>query len=114
MNHIFKTVWDDTSQSWIAVSELAKSQGGKSSIGGGGLINAVKKWFKMTLGALSVMLALSAVPVEASVILNDVAGGVSIYNNNGGGNFTVAPSAANAVSIAPSSGTEVTRGMVLQ
>ncbi|WP_330453568.1 YadA-like family protein [Pasteurella multocida] len=54
MNKIYRTLWNAATQSWVVVSELAKS-GGKSASGKSALVNSVSG-FSFTLIAASVVL----------------------------------------------------------
>ena len=69
MNHIFKTVWDDTSQSWIAVSELAKSQGKSTSVLRGTLHRIINQFFKLSASALAVGAVLFSTTAQAEHVL---------------------------------------------
>ncbi|MGC6358919.1 YadA-like family protein [Bisgaard Taxon 45] len=65
MNKIYRTLWNAATQSWVAVSELAKA-GGKSTSTKSALVNSVSG-FSFTLIAASVVLATGNASAEAIV-----------------------------------------------
>ncbi len=69
MNKIFKTVWNEATQSWVAVSELAKTQG-KSVSGLSGILHKIiSKLFKLSASALAVVSVLFSTTAQAEGVL---------------------------------------------
>lgn len=69
MNKIFKTVWNEATQSWMAVSELAKTQGKSVSGSSGILQKIISKLFKLSASALAVASVLFSTTAQAEHVL---------------------------------------------
>ncbi|GJJ79867.1 hypothetical protein PcPA57_05870 [Pasteurella canis] len=78
MNKIYRTLWNAATQSWVVVSELAKS-GGKSASAKTGLIN--------TNSISLISAAVSLVLLSSQTVAADVVGNKHTLSNNNDGNY---------------------------
>ncbi|UEA16420.1 YadA-like family protein [Pasteurella canis] len=78
MNKIYRTLWNAATQSWVVVSELAKSDG-KSASAKTGLIN--------TNNISLISAAVSLVLLSSQTVAADVVGNKHTLSNNNDGNY---------------------------
>lgn len=81
MNKIYRTLWNTATQSWVVVSELAKS-GGKSASAKTGLVNGVSG-VSLTLTTVATSLLL----ISGQVVAVDIVGNKHPLPTNNDGNY---------------------------
>lgn len=79
MNKVYKTVWNEATQSWVAVSELDASKGKRNScrVSAPAAVHAVAIALKASVAALLLAFPLTA---SATVAIDTMARGYAVNN----------------------------------
>lgn len=85
MNHIFKTLWNQSTGSYVAVSEISQSSGKRSScVAMGGPLNVRWTGLSLALKSIALSMAFAFAPAQALPAGSAIASGkVDITNNSG-------------------------------